>query len=295
MGAEDQTSMTKEELFGADLAEAFSFDAPRKKEISREEVRRSMLNICRITNQQWGNLDRDDGYNCPICRNKGEIFKVFTTEGATDKNGDPISPFNYDFTKTVPCSCMEKRRRYERSRMSGLPEGYTFDTFKVDEGWQEDMRALCQRYLTDRAWKDGAWLYMGGAIGSGKSHIVSALARELVYEKNVSYMNWVREARQLKSVVNDNLDYGLLFRRFAYADILFIDDFFKSGYVTEADKRLAYDILNERYNNRKPTLFTSEMFIDEIPDEAINGRIYERAKDYTLEIGRDRDKDMRRR
>ena len=271
----------------ANLADAVSFEHAKDKHIlTEQEVLKVMLNVARQSNQSWGSLDKEDGYNCLTCRNKGEIYKVFHTPDD--------ACYSYYYMSVVPCKCMEKRQGYQRTRMSGLPEGYTFDTFRTDEDWQRSMRDMCEQYYNERAWKDGKWLYVGGGIGTGKTHIVSALARELVYGQNVVYMNWVRDSRELKAVVNDNLDYSARLYRLINCDVLFIDDFFKSGYITDADKRLAYDILNDRYNNHKATLFTSEMFLDEIPDEALSGRIYERAKDYIIEIARDQTKDQRR-
>ena len=269
------------------LADAFSFDRAPVKETTEDEVIRWMEHIAEVSNEKWGTLDKEDGYNCPKCRNRGEFFKVFHTNPET-------CCFSYPFMSIVPCHCMEKRKVYHRSRMSGLPEGYTFETFRTTLDWQKDMRRLCERYLNDKAWKNGSWLYIGGSIGSGKSHIVSALARELVYERNVHYMNWVRDARQLKAIVNEEPDYSTQLWKLWSAEVLFIDDFFKANTITDADKRLAYDILNERYNSHKPTLFTSELYIDEVPDEAISGRIIERCGDYVMSIGRDEGKDMRR-
>lgn len=275
------------ELNMSELASAFSFDAPRKKEMSTEEVIQHMLNIARVTNTQWGNLDKEDGYNCPICNNKGEIYKVYMSD--KEKTG-----YEYPYMKTVPCSCMNKRIGYQRSRMSGLPEGYEFGTFRTDEQFHADMKRLCERYFNDNAWKAGDWLYIGGAVGCGKTHIVTALARELVYERNVVYMNWVRDGLNMKSKVTDALDYQTQLRKYTETEVLFIDDFLK-GNIRDADSRLAYDILNERYLAKKPTLFTSELYADEIPDDGVASRIAEMAKNYTLTIKRDKGKDMRRR
>ncbi len=75
-------------------------------------------------------------------------------------------------------------------------------------------------------------------------------------------------------------------------DVLYIDDFFKpigGNRPSDADIRLAYEIINARYNRRKITIISSERHISEIAeiDEAIGGRIYEYAKGYTVNIARD--------
>lgn len=56
------------------------------------------------------------------------------------------------------------------------------------------------------------------------------------------------------------------------------------GGTGDADKRLAFELLNSRYNSRRPTLVSSELSIDTVLDwdEAIGSRIYERAKGYVI-------------
>lgn len=68
--------------------------------------------------------------------------------------------------------------------------------------------------------------------------------------------------------------------------VLYIDDFLK-GSVTEGDRNIAFDILNDRYNDpRAITIISTEMTIDRILewDEAVGGRIVERAKEYTINL-----------
>ena len=66
--------------------------------------------------------------------------------------------------------------------------------------------------------------------------------------------------------------------------VLYIDDFLKGG-ASDADIRLAFEILNARYNDSKlKTIISSEMDLTAIlnRDEALGGRIYERAKKNVL-------------
>ena len=68
-------------------------------------------------------------------------------------------------------------------------------------------------------------------------------------------------------------------------EVLYIDDFLKGG-DTDADIRLAYEILNSRYNDRGlRTILSSEMTPEKLlrRDEALGGRIYERARGYVLQ------------
>ena len=76
--------------------------------------------------------------------------------------------------------------------------------------------------------------------------------------------------------------------------LLFIDDFFRKP-PTEVDKAKMFDIINFRYLNNKPCIFSSEKSLPEILniDEAIGSRIFEMAKKFNVEIGKDMKKNYR--
>ncbi len=76
--------------------------------------------------------------------------------------------------------------------------------------------------------------------------------------------------------------------------LLFIDDFFRKT-PTETDKAKIFDIINFRYLNNKPCIFSSEKILFEILsiDEAIGSRIFEKAKNFNIEIKKDFSKNYR--
>lgn len=268
-----------------DLYKAFEAAQGERKQITDEDIRRWMLRIATISNGEYGALDKEDGYNCPKCRNKGFRYAVIETE------------HGYLTMTTRECGCMDRRKAYERSRSSGLPEGYTFESFRALEDWQTTMRDTASKYVNNREQRNGTWFYAGGAIGAGKTHIVTAMAREIVYDRDVRFMSWLREAREMKSAISSGSDeyYSNTLYALTSAEVLFIDDFFK-GTVTDADKKLAYDILNDRYTERMATLITSELTIDQLDriDSSIASRIYERAGGYMINLnGMDGRKNMR--
>ena len=277
-----------------ELSEKFGIETPKTPEEDAAFTLKAMQDIAEITNRQWGRLDKYDGYNCPKCKNRGEFMVVLHTKDLRDKNGNPY-PFNYPFTTMQECECKQKRLSYERSRASGLPEGYEMSNFYARNDWQKRMKEMAQNYMQAKAWRDGKWVYVGGAVGSGKTHLVTALARELVYERDVRYFNWVRDGEMLKRLKVDGNSqmYANYIDVFVHVDVLFIDDFLHGRYTSDADLKLAYDILNDRYLNRLPTLFTSELLLSEISDESISSRIYERAGEYNIAIKRGDSKNQR--
>ena len=80
------------------------------------------------------------------------------------------------------------RQSYSRSlwrlKKSGLEKAVRAQTFKAFHAvtdWQRQMVDVAKRYLNDPdGAKSGAWLYIGGAVGCGKTHICTAVAGQLM-------------------------------------------------------------------------------------------------------------------
>jgi DNA replication protein DnaC len=240
-------------------------------------------------NQQRGTLT---GYDCPDCLNRGLVFIV--------RNGEVIAR---------ECHCKDRRgsiSRIEKSGLKDILEAYTFDTYKVDSNWQRIAKQKAFEFLNDYA---GKWFYSGGQPGSGKTHLCTAIVGKLMESgKSSRYMLWRDEAVKLKACVNDEQEYFRIMNQFKTADVLYIDDFFKTGKIvdkqgnkvdappTSGDINVAFELLNYRYNNQNlVTIISSEKSVDEIMDidEAIGSRIYQRTKDYCIIIGKDQSKNYR--
>ena len=82
-------------------------------------------------------------------------------------------------------------------------------------------------------------------------------------------------------LINSQHEYS----KYKNIEILLIDDLFKGG-ITEADIRIAFEIINHRYINKLPMMVSSELTIKEIlsKDEAVGSRIYEMAKGFICEV-----------
>ena len=249
------------------------------------------LNVDRVDAN--GNKLRGDGIECEKCLNKGHMYVVLT-----DEKGEA-----HRYFKT--CECMKRRlavRRIQESGMEKAVQRYTFQTFVAAEDWQAQMRDTALLYLREGV-KDGAWLYVGGQSGCGKTHICTAAAGVMLRKLAVRYMAWPHEAQRIKAVANEAEAYAELVTPLQEAEALYIDDFMKpmrdksgmDGGTTAADIRLAFDILNARYLNDRPTIISSEWFSHELAtlDEAICGRIVESAGEYLVDVGRDAKRNWR--
>lgn len=230
-------------------------------------------------NQEPGFLP---GYNCEICKNRGEVWVV-----ATDGGGRPE-------LRARPCRCAPIRESMARIKQSGLGdmlERYTLSSWECRESWQETVRNAAVRYAEN---PDG-WFYLGGRPGTGKTHLCTALCSMLLNRGlAVRYMLWRDVSVEAKAAVNDEERYQELVRPLKTIPVLYVDDLFKTGKVydrrtgqrvdaepTAGDVNFAFEILNARYNDTgKYTILSSEYSIERLLDidEGLGSRIYQRSK-----------------
>lgn len=235
-------------------------------------------------NNSVGNLNERDGYNCPTCKNRGYIAFV------NDNNLESRSP----------CKCQKVRDVLSRANKSGLGEilsEKTFDKYEVTDSWQKDAKERCIKFCKD---EKANWLYFGGQVGSGKTHLCSAICGHYIKQgRDTLYMMWEDESKKLKALVTDYSAYQSLINRYKDVEVLYIDDLFKTQQgeaPTKADINLAFEIINNRlFSPDKITIISSEKTLNELLDydEGTMSRIYQKTGDYKINIAKDRSKNYR--
>lgn len=179
-------------------------------------------------------------------------------------------------------------------RESGLDRqlsAMTFASFRAGEPWQEGMR----RTAEDWARNPSGWLLLSGQSGCGKTHLCTAAAGELLRRGvPVRYMLWRQDSRRLKPNAGDAGEAERALAAFKRAECLYVDDLFKGG-ATEADVKLAFELLDERYRADRPTILSTELTPNQLMrvDEAVAGRIFEKCQGHRVCIRPDAAKNLR--
>lgn len=200
------------------------------------------------------------------------------------------------------CKCtIEKinRQRIENSGLSEVLEKCTLDTYETNYDWQRTIKNTALEYIKNPE----RWFFIGGETGSGKSHICTAMCGELMKQgKSVRYMPWLSENTRLKACRNDDEKYDFRIEPWKNAEVLYIDDFFKTKDdvpVSGADVITAYEILNYRYMKKNSiTIISTQLSCEEILDidTAVAGRIIEMANDHIIVLrGEDKNQRLNRR
>lgn len=135
-----------------------------------------------------------------------------------------------------------------------------------------------------------------GQPGSGKTHLGIAIANELMGQGiGVRYMEYRTHVPQIKQVANDYISYATEINKYKNATVLLIDDLYKKAtykdrtgkeYVSDADIRVMFEIINHRYLKNAPLIVSSEYFIEDLLnfDEALGSRILEMCEGHIKEL-----------
>ena len=205
------------------------------------------------------------------------------------------------------CRCKlakEAERRIINSGLSNVMEAWTLDSFTTEHEHQRRMKETVTGFISAVKAGEKPWLFIGGAVGSGKSHLCTAACVDLLkYRHSVRYFQWLTDARQMKSLITDHEAYDKQLARYTRADILYIDDLFKSKRgdqdglnPSDADVRLAFELINTRYVENKIVVISSEWLLTQellAVDEGTFSRVYERSKGYRVEIRREEGRNYR--
>jgi len=174
----------------------------------------------------------------------------------------------------------KKRRIDENIANSGIPKLYTnssFDNFEIRCG-TENAYKVSKIYAEtfSECTKDGKGLIFVGNTGSGKTHLAIAIAHSILDNgltvKFTSVGNLQRD-------INSADDYGFteakLIKTYSTCRLLIIDDICVAD-IGNKIKRILFDIIDNRVNYVKPTIFTTNISDLEEIKEKLNEQIYDR-------------------
>lgn len=232
-------------------------------------------------NAEEGALHKLDGIQCDKCRNKGVIYY-----------------FDGDYFMNRQCECMKQRlvkRHMMESGLGMLLERCTFDSYRTDEPWQKIVKDIALKYAAEQ---HAMWLLVSGQPGSGKTHICTAVCNHLIQNgKQVSYKIWGDLFRELDANAYHYEVRQHIMEDIRGAEILYIDDFLKNYKAYPKMAAIAFDVINARYNARKPLILSTEYTLDEIEsmDAALAGRIDEMSYHAKIKIKEAKERNMRTR
>lgn len=189
--------------------------------------------------------------------------------------------------KRCKCKLMEDARlRMNNSGLGNLLDTKTIDNFIVNDGFQKGMKDNAIEYVEEFIKGNKYSFAILGQSGIGKTHLLSAVSKILL-DNNISVKYYIADeiTQTLQACKYDEENYNREFGKIVSADVLYIDDLFKSSvtnYYKEEnikidDLKEIFKVINFRYNKGLPILLNSEIHFERFTDidQAIIGRINE--------------------
>ena len=222
----------------------------RDPEIHMDQIRpKSALDYLRAQRSDECRSHCPGRTNCP---HKGRVFEVMVLEQQGYRTYLP---------QLLRCSEFTGQMHAENvSRLlsaSGIPESFlkcSFGNFTT-EGLKPDIRVA--KGVARECSEDGTWLLLHGkATGTGKTHLAAALLKaQITRGRSGVFVN----ARDLSATLHQAIatrEVETRMRRFKSPQCLVIDDI---GVQNDGEwlGRQLYEIVNERYEQRRQTVVTS--------------------------------------
>lgn len=222
---------------------------------------------------------RDDGLiYCTIC---GEV-KIFV---GIDWRGIKIA------RRCICKTCTEEKERRQREseerrnkalRIERLKERSLIDERYKDKHFSDldlsnpifkNAYQRCVKYceIASKVLENGYGIYIHGDTGTGKTLLTSCMANNLIeQEYTVLFTNFFEILKAIQGTFNNDTTENAdnIINSIADVDFLFIDDLGTESLAKNSGDNFTQDkifeIINKRYNKKKPTIFSSNYSIREL-------------------------------
>ena len=202
------------------------------------------------------------------------------------------------------CDCLDQlvkqrevNRKLDLSNVPPIFANATVSSYRIEKYKMKESREVAKMAKTAAAnyiynfkkmKESGKGLYLYSEIkGSGKTRLATSIANALVKEHGVD-LAFIKSADVIAQVQktfkkDSNSSRSEIIEAFRNVELLVIDDLAIKG-ATTFEEGILYDIVDFRLENRKLTIFTSNVTITELEGIFPGGRVNKRIKKMTLQI-----------
>jgi DNA replication protein DnaC len=204
---------------------------------------------------------------CPRCQGTGWVLEE--TEGrAVAKR----------------CTCFQEQKIQILFEQARIPQRYsncTFENFEVHDSSHRDAIKISKRFVKNYPVQDIGLLFIG-PCGVGKTHLAVAIIQELIRKKNVpcyfcDFRQLIRNIQNTYTPDSSLSEVDVLAPIFQ-KDVLVLDELGAKRTSAWVDETVFY-IVNNRYNNKKLTVFTSNYLDREEDEEDTRDSFYKKKED----------------
>lgn len=219
----------------------------------------------------------DDGlFHCKKCNGVRQVFVPYVN-------------------KLMPCMCKcmveekkkqeeEERKRQKNKRLEKLRQlsligdkykNVTFENTETSHSKDfEHIYNRCKKFceVAQQVLRQGIGIYLFGNKGTGKSRLTACMANALLDKGySVLYTNFSEISKRIRSTYSTYETELEIIEDLTRFDFLFIDDF-GTELVTKNNQdawlqEKVFEVVNRRYNESKPIIFTSNYSLKELINE----------------------------
>jgi DNA replication protein DnaC len=186
---------------------------------------------------------------CPLCQNTGYV--------TAEREG-------LSYAQRCQCYRLERAARLlARARVPRRYERCSFENYDDLHPLQRAAKECARAYVDAYPIQEAGLLFLG-PCGVGKTHLAVAILRALVVEKGVAglfydFRDLLKEIQSSWNPISQSSETEVL-RPVLLAELLVLDDM-GAGKPSEWVKETLAHIINQRYNDKRATIFTSN-FMD---------------------------------
>ncbi len=211
---------------------------------------------------------------CPLCKGQGyrtradgehAIAERCSCVGKCSFCGESgwESPPGDRWARRTRCRCGELNLRIERFNHAGVPGRHANstrspDSFKPSRDVMEAMSTVSKYLSGYKTTQENLGLILWGDVGRGKTHLLVAMLRELIFRHGVTarFVEFSHLLADLKSGFDRKEGVSTLLDPLVKVDILAIDELGK-GRNTEFEYQILDELVSRRYNAGRTLLATT--------------------------------------
>lgn len=230
-------------------------------------------------------------YRCQACKDEGGKF---VKAPVTQTVHGVVIEVMMDHWKV--CECLERVRVEKIMRSSQITSAFrkmtfqSFSTYNLPPSISAaHKKALIyyDKFIEIRKTPNNGIILMGRP-GCGKTHLLAAITNGLIDKgQEVLYVPWVETMEMVKDDMSKDDVNNKRFEKMQTVDLLYIDDLFKPPTKpSDYEIKKLFQIINYRYQERKPIMISTERTRDYLLDldEGLGSRINEMCKEFRVEI-----------
>lgn len=170
---------------------------------------------------------------------------------------------------------------------SGIPERFrdrTLDSYVVQHSGQVKALDFARDYAEDfdKVRKSGRSAIFMGNPGTGKTHLAVGIGLHAmrVYQASVLFVTAGRMVRMVKDTWtrNSGVSESDVVAQMVFPDLLIVDEVgVQQG--TEFERNVLFDVFNERYEQRKPSLLLTNSTLEDLSAKYLGERVVDRLRE----------------